>query len=85
MNVRPAGIESIARFASVEEVIERTRPVEPVYVLYPEKFRIAARRFLDSFPGDPLFAIKANPAPQVLDLVWAAGIRHFDTASLQEV
>ena len=84
MNVRPAGTE-IPRYASVEEIIARTRPVEPVYVLYPEKFRVAAKRFLDSFPGDALYAIKANPAPQVLDLVWAAGIRHFDTASLQEV
>ena len=84
MNVRPAGTE-IPRYASVDEIIVKTRPVEPVYVLYPEKFRIAAKRFLDSFPGDALYAIKANPAPQVLDLVWAAGIRHFDTASLQEV
>lgn len=85
MNVRPAGTEILPRFASIEEVIARTKPVEPVYVLYPEKFRIAAKRFLDAFPGDALYAIKANPAPQALDLVWAAGIRHFDTASLQEV
>lgn len=85
MNVRPAGIEIIPRYASVEEIIAKTKPAEPVYVLYPEKFRVAAARFLDAFPGDALYAIKANPAPQVLDLVWAAGIRHFDTASLREV
>jgi len=80
-----ASYDALPRYASVEEIIARTRPVEPVYVLYPEKFRIAAKRFLDSFPGDALYAIKANPTPQALDLVWAAGIRHFDTASLQEV
>lgn len=85
MNVRPAGIEIIPRYASVEEIVAKTKPAEPVYVLYPEKFQIAAKRFLDGFPGDALYAIKANPAPQVLDLVWAAGIRHFDTASLREV
>ncbi len=85
MNVRPDGTELTPRFASVKDIIARTKPVEPVYVLYPEKIRVAAARFLDSFPGDPLYAVKANPAPQVLDQVWAAGIRHFDTASLHEV
>ena len=56
-----------------------------VYALSPDKFRTAAKRFLDDFPGDTLFAIKANPAPHVLDQVYAAGIRHFDTASLAEI
>src|SRR5665213_143051 len=36
-------------------------------------------------PGDTLYALKANPHPHVLDQVWASGIRHFDTASLQEI
>jgi ornithine decarboxylase len=75
----------LPRFASVEKVIERLRPAEPVYVLHPGRFQAAAKRFLDSFPGDALYAVKANPHPLVLDQVWAAGIRHFDTASLQEI
>lgn len=82
MNVRAP---ELPRFASVEQIIEKMKPVEPVYVIYPEKFRIAAKRFLDSFPGDTLYAVKANPDPHVLDQVWAAGIRHFDTASLAEI
>jgi ornithine decarboxylase len=69
----------------VESLIEKERPAEPVYILFPEKFRVAARRFLDRFPGETLYAVKANPAPQVLDLVYASGIRHFDTASLAEI
>ena len=44
MNERPAGTE-IPRFASVEEIIARTKPVEPVYVLYPEKFRDRGQAF----------------------------------------
>ena len=82
MNVRTA---ELPRFASVEQIIEKLKPVDPIYVIYPEKFQIAARRFLDAFPGDTLYAVKANPAPHVLDQVWAAGIRHFDTASLAEI
>ena len=76
---------SIPKFASIEKVIERLKPVEPVYVLFPKRFGVAAKRFLDAFPGDTLYAVKANPAPPVLDLVYAAGIRHFDTASLNEI
>lgn len=75
----------LQRFATVEKAIAALKPAEPVYCLFPEKFKVAAQRFLDGFPGDPMYAVKANPAPQVLDLVWAAGIRHFDTASLGEV
>lgn len=76
---------TLPRFASVEELCARMAPAVPVYALHPERFRVAARRFLDSFPGDTLYAVKANPAPLVLDQVYAAGIRHFDTASLREI
>ncbi|HUB84960.1 MAG TPA: hypothetical protein VL971_04655 [Rhizomicrobium sp.] len=82
MNVRSA---EIPRFATVEQVIEKTKPGDPVYVIHPSKFAEAAKRFLNNFPGDTLFAIKANPHPHVLDQVWAGGIRHFDTASLPEI
>ncbi|HTT84664.1 MAG TPA: hypothetical protein VMF67_14390 [Rhizomicrobium sp.] len=84
MNLR-ATDTALPRFGSVEQLIETLRPGEPVYVLFPEKFRIAARRFLDAFPGDTLYAVKANPAPRVLEFVYASGIRHFDTASLAEI
>jgi len=80
----PAHID-IPRFATVEKAIGALRPIEPVYCLFPQKFQIAAKRFLDGFPGDAMYAVKANPVPQVLELVHAAGIRHFDTASLGEV
>jgi ornithine decarboxylase len=82
MNVRSA---EVPRFATVEQVIEKTKPGEPVYVIHPSKFAEAAKRFIHNFPGDTLFAIKANPHPHVLDQVWAGGIRHFDTASLPEI
>ena len=75
----------LPRFASVEKVIERLKPGEPVYVLHPGRFQAAGKRFLDSFPGDTLYAVKANPAPLVLDQVYASGIRHYDTASLPEI
>ena len=81
----PTRIDAIPRFASVEKAIATLKPGEPLYCIFPEKFAAAARRFLDGFPGDALYAIKANPAPHVLQQVWAAGIRHFDTASVPEI
>jgi ornithine decarboxylase len=75
---------ALPRFANVEQLIERLRPSVPVYCIFPEKFAVAAKRF-EAFPGDALYAVKANPAPLVLDQVYTAGIRHFDTASLPEI
>ena len=80
----PAPFE-ISRFPTIEKAISALRPTEPLYCLFPQNFQIAAKRFLDGFPGDAMYAVKANPHPLVLDLVYAAGIRHFDTASLGEV
>ncbi len=81
----PQHTDALPRFANIERIIEKLKPLDPLYVIFPEKFRVAAKRFLDSFPGDTLYAVKANPAPHVLDQVYGAGIRHFDTASLAEI
>lgn len=85
MNTRPTQLSQLPQFDSIETLLQTRRPSQPTYVLHPEKFRVAAKRFLDSFPGDTLYAVKANPHPLVLDQVWASGIRHFDTASLAEI
>src|SRR3984885_6585580 len=59
----PARFESLPRFASPLKAIESLKPVEPLYLIHPEKFAAAARQFLDGFPGDVLYAVKANPHP----------------------
>ena len=70
---------------SVDAVVARMRPAEPLLCLRPAAIAAAARRFVDSFPGDVLYAVKCNPEPRVLRALWAGGIRHFDCASLGEV
>jgi ornithine decarboxylase len=77
--------ETLPRFASVEKAVEQLKPTQPLYLLHPEKFAAVAKLFLESFPGTPMYAVKANPAPLVLDQLWNAGIRHFDTASIGEI
>ena len=64
----------------------RSRPVEgPVACARPDRLTIAANWFQKNFPGDVLYAVKANPADWVIDTLYAAGIRFFDVASLPEV
>lgn len=77
--------DTLQHFASSGAVVDALRPTEPVYCLYPGLFADAARRFLDGFPGRVMYAVKANPDPNVLRILHGAGIRHFDTASLAEI
>jgi ornithine decarboxylase len=79
------GSPALARYPSFAALIEATRPTLPIYALHPQRFRTAARRFQDYFPGTTMYAVKANPAPHVLDQIYESGIRHFDTASLAEI
>ena len=70
---------------SIDAVVARARPSDPLLCLRPAALAAAARRFVDLFPGDVLYAVKCNPEPRVLPALWAGGIRHFDCASLAEI
>ena len=65
--------------------IAKTRPVQPVTLLRPHAARRAARFFLDEFPGRSLYAVKANPSPDLLKILWDEGVTHYDVASIGEV
>jgi len=81
----PARFDTLPRYATAAKAIESLKPSEPLYLVRPKKFAAAAKQFLDGFPGDVLYAVKANPHPIVVDQLWKAGVRHFDTASLGEI
>ena len=74
-----------AVFPSVDAVVARIRPADPLLCLRPAAIAAAARRFVDCFPGDVLYAVKCNPESRVLRALWAGGVKHFDCASLGEV
>ena len=65
--------------------IARTRPVQPVTLLRPHAAERAARFFIEKFPGRSLYAVKANPSPELLRILWDSGITHFDVASMGEI
>lgn len=58
---------------------------DQVYALYPRKIERAARTFVSGFPGDVLYAVKANPHPSILKILWHEGVRKFDVASIREM
>ncbi|MEO7749955.1 MAG: type III PLP-dependent enzyme, partial [Sphingomicrobium sp.] len=65
--------------------IARSRPAQPVTLLRPHAARRAAEYFVDRFPGRSLYAVKANPSPDLLQILWDSGITHYDVASINEI
>ncbi|MBA3668375.1 MAG: type III PLP-dependent enzyme [Sphingomonas sp.] len=62
-----------------------SRPIQPVTLLRPHAAARAACFFVEKFPGKSLYAVKANPSPDLLRILWGAGVTHYDVASLGEV
>ena len=76
--VAPSGNVSVADIA-------KGRPVQPVTLVRPHAATRAARFFVEKFPGRSLYAVKANPSPDLLKVLWESGITHYDVASIAEV
>jgi len=76
---------TLARFDDASSLLRHKTTDTPVFCFHPQRLRDAARRFAAGFPGDVLYAVKANPHPAVLGWLVEGGIRGFDTASLAEM
>jgi ornithine decarboxylase len=79
-----AAIAKPSGFACGADVAKQ-RPVQPVTLLRPHAARRAARFFVEKFPGRSLYAVKANPSPDLLQILWDSGVTHYDVASITEV
>lgn len=66
-------------------VVRALSPDEPLTLHRPHAATRAARFFVEKFPGKSLYAVKANPSPALLQILWDAGITHYDVASIGEV
>ena len=65
--------------------IATQRPASPVTLIRPHAAARAARYFAQKFPGRSMYAVKANPSPDLLRVLWDSGITHYDVASIAEV
>ncbi|WP_439815390.1 gamma-glutamylcyclotransferase [Zavarzinia sp. CC-PAN008] len=70
---------------SVDAIVARLRPEDPVICFRPRLIEATARRFVAGFPGQALYAVKSNPAPEVITALVAGGFTGFDVASIEEV
>ena len=66
-------------------VVRALSPDEPVICNRPHAAERAARFFVEKFPGKAMYAVKANPSPDLLRILWGAGVTHYDVASITEV
>ncbi len=66
-------------------VVRALAPDEPVILNRPHAAARAARFFVEKFPGKSLYAVKANPSPELVRVLWDNGVTHFDVASIAEV
>jgi ornithine decarboxylase len=73
------------RYATARDLVVARQPDRPTFGLRPHAAGQAARWFLEHFPGDVAYAVKANASPFLLGALYGAGIRHFDVASLPEI
>lgn len=78
-------VSNTKSFDNVQEMLRSRKPAHPVYCIYPSALTSNARNFVAAFPGRVLYAVKANDEPAFLDLLFQAGVRHFDCASLPEI
>ena len=69
----------------LDALIRDIRPEDPLEIVFPRRLRENARRMAGQFPGRMMYAVKCNPAADVLTALWEGGIRHFDAASLDEI
>jgi ornithine decarboxylase len=65
--------------------IAARRPVQPVTIVRPHAAARAARFFATKFPGRAMYAVKANPSPDLIRILYDNGVTTFDVASIAEV
>ena len=72
-------------FPDAQAVVRALTPDEPVIITRPHAAARAARFFTEKFPGKSMYAVKANPSPDLIRILWDNGVTHYDVASIAEV
>ncbi|MBH5322852.1 type III PLP-dependent enzyme [Aurantiacibacter sediminis] len=73
------------QYSDAKAVVRALAPDEPVILNRPHAAARAARFFTEKFPGTSMYAVKANPSPDLIQILWDNGVTHYDVASIGEV
>jgi ornithine decarboxylase len=80
LNVVPAPF-----YADALAVAGVMQPEEAVFCFSAATLKARLARFTEGFPGTVSFAVKSNPSKEVATALAAAGLQHWDVASVQEM
>ena len=72
-------------YADAAQVALLRQPEEPVFCFSATQLQARAATFLRSFPGTVSYAVKSNPSKEVVATLAAAGLHHWDVASVHEM
>ncbi|MHA6317604.1 type III PLP-dependent enzyme [Altererythrobacter sp. CAU 1778] len=72
-------------YPDARSVVRDLAPDEPVICNRPHAAARAGHFFAQKFPGKSMYAVKANPSPDLLRVLYDSGITHYDVASIAEV
>ena len=78
-------LENPTRYADAPDVARLRQPEEPVFCFSETQLRARAMNFFRGFPGIVSYAVKSNPAPEVIATLAGAGLHHWDVASVHEM
>ena len=73
------------KFNSVDELVNKVRPIDPIYCIRPNSIKTACNWFKINFPGKVIYAVKTNPSEKVIKHIFESGIHNFDVASINEI
>jgi ornithine decarboxylase len=72
-------------FKDAAQLAQAMKPDEPVFCFSASELRSRAKLFLRKFPGEVSYAVKCNPAYEVLSTLASAGVKSWDVASVHEM
>jgi ornithine decarboxylase len=73
------------RLADALQASKQLAPEEAVFLFSADELTSRARQFVDHFPGCVSYAVKCNSSAEVIATLFAAGINHWDVASVHEM
>lgn len=82
IQLQPYGLPT---YISAADAIADYEDDDQIYALYPRKIERASRLFVNGFPGHVLYAVKSNPHPTLINILWDEGVSRFDVASMREI
>ena len=72
-------------YADALAVADVMQPEEALFCFSAERLKARLAVFSAGFPGKVSFAVKSNPSREVVSALAAAGLTHWDVASVQEM